>query len=51
MKSYKVKISHSASSDIENLSDFLLTVMSVEGARKYLDNMIAEVRSLEILAD
>lgn len=51
MKNYKVKISTSARLDIENLSDFLLTVMSVEGARRYLDTMIAEVYSLEILAD
>ena len=50
MKVYKVKISHKTWRDIEELSDFLLTVMSTEGARKYLDNMIAEVQSLSLLA-
>ncbi|MBR3412135.1 MAG: hypothetical protein IKG81_05550 [Bacteroidales bacterium] len=33
------------------MSDFLLTVISVEGARRYLDTMIAEVQSLAVLAD
>lgn len=51
MKNYRVKISNLARLDVESLSDFLFTVMSVEGARKYLDTMIAEVQSLGILAD
>ena len=33
------------------MSDFLLTVVSLEGARRYLDTMIAEVMSLSVFAD
>ena len=51
MKSYRLRISRRARLDIEALTDFLLTVMSIEGARKYLDNMIAEVQSLTLFAD
>ncbi|MBP3762716.1 MAG: type II toxin-antitoxin system RelE/ParE family toxin [Bacteroidales bacterium] len=51
MKVYSVKISRKAWGDVEMLSDFLLTVMSVAGARKYLDTMIFEVQSLAVFAD
>ncbi len=51
MKSYRLRISRRARLDIEDLTDFLLTVMSVEGARRYLDMMIAEVQSLSVYAD
>lgn len=51
MKNYMVKISRKAQRDVEELSDFLLTVISVEGARKYLDTMISEVMSLSVFAD
>ena len=45
MKVYKVEIDASAREDIEDLSDFLATKMSLEGARRYLDTMIQEVLS------
>lgn len=51
MRSYTVKISRRAQRDVEDLSEFLLTVISVEGARRYLDTMIAEVMSLAVFAD
>ena len=51
MKTYRVRISRKAWRDIEELSDYLLMVISIEGARKYLDTMIAEVQSLALLAD
>ena len=51
MRSYTVRISRKARRDVEDLSDFLLTVMSMEGARKYLDTMIDEVMSLSVFAD
>lgn len=51
MKVYRVRISRKAWLDVEELSDYLLTVISKEGARKYLDTMIAEVQSLALFAD
>ena len=51
MKKYTVKVSKKAQRDIEDLSNFLLTVISMEGARRYLDTMIAEVMSLSVFAD
>ena len=51
MRTYRVRISRKAWRDVEELSDFLLTVISIEGARKYLDTMIAEVQSLALFAD
>ena len=51
MKSYRLRISRRARLDIEDLTDFLLTVMSIEGARRYPDMMIAEVQSLSVYAD
>lgn len=51
MKVYKVEIDASAREDIEDLSDFLATKMSLEGARRYLDTMIQEVLSLSVYAD
>ena len=50
MKNYTVKVSKKAQRDIEDLSNFLLTVISMEGARRYLDTMIAEVMSLSVFA-
>ena len=51
MKNYRIRISRKAQRDVEELSDFLLTVLSKEGARRYLDTMIAEVMSLALFAD
>ena len=50
MRSYTVKISRKAQYDVEDLTDFLLSVMSKEGARRYLDMMIAEIMSLSVFA-
>ena len=51
MKNYRIRISRKAQRDVEELSDFLLTVLSKEGARRYLDTMIAEVMPLALFAD
>ena len=51
VKNYRVKISRKVQRDVEELSDFLLTVLSKEDARRYLDTMIAEVMSLALFAD
>lgn len=51
IRNYKIKISHSAQNDIENLSDFLLLVKNPDSARKYLDTMIAEIQLLSLFAD
>lgn len=48
---YKVKISRSAMRDMDNLENFLKSVMSQSGANKYINNMIAEVQSLALFAD
>ena len=51
MKNYRVRISRRAWSDIEDLTDFLLTLKYPDSARKYLDTMMAEVQSLALFAD
>ncbi len=51
MTVYKVKISQSAMRDMDDLEDYLTSVMSRFGANKYIDNMIAEVQSLSVYAD
>ena len=51
MTVYKVRISHSAMRDMDDLEYFLKSVMSQSGANKYIDNMIAEVMSLSVFAD
>lgn len=51
MRTYKVNISNQAKRDIEELSDFLLTVKSKDGARRYLDTMKSEVMTLSVYAD
>ena len=51
MTVYKVRISRSAMRDMDDLEDFLKSVMSQSGANKYIDNMIAEVQSLSVYAD
>lgn len=50
MITYKVLIRKSALSDLDNLLDFLKTVMSREGANRYVNIMVSEVQSLSILA-
>ena len=51
MKTYKVKIDRTAEADLHNLFRFLISVMSREGANRYIDTMVNEVQSLSILAD
>ena len=51
MTVYKVRISRSAMRDMDDLEDFLKSVMSQSGANRYIDNMIAEVQSLSVYAD
>ena len=51
MTVYKVRISRYAMRDMDDLEDYLKSVMSQIGANKYIDNMIAEVQSLVVYAD
>lgn len=51
MKTYKVKIERTAEADLHNLFRFLVSLMSREGANRYIDTLITEVQSLSILAD
>lgn len=51
MRNYTVRISRKAQHDVEELSEFLLTVISIESARRYLETMIAEVMSLTVFAE
>ena len=48
---YKVNISSSAKADLKNLALFLLQMMSIDGANKYLYTMQLEIMSLSVLAD
>ena len=50
MITYKVLIRKSALIDLDNLLDFLKTVMSQEGANHYIDVMVSEVQSLSVFA-
>lgn len=50
MITYKVLIRKSALIDLDNLLDFLKTVMSQEGANHYIDVMVSEVQSLSFFA-
>ena len=51
MTVYKVKFSSAVRRDIGELFDFLISVMSREGANRYIDTMVAEVKSLALFAD
>lgn len=51
MTTYKIRIDDSAESDLRNLFEFLISVMSRDGANRYIDVIINEVLSLSILAD
>ena len=48
---YKVKLRESALRDLAELRDYLKTVMSREGAHRYVSNMRDEVQSLSVYAD
>ena len=51
MTIYRVRVEHSALTDIRELQQFLLSVMSREGAHRYLDAMNGEMMSLSVFAD
>lgn len=51
MKTYNLKLKETAEADIHGLFGFLIVVMSQDGANRYIDTMMNEVRSLSILAD
>lgn len=51
MTTYKVRIDEGVDLDLQELYAFLTTVMSVEGASRYIDSMLAEVMSLSVFAD
>lgn len=50
MKTYRVKMSPAALADIDHLSDFLVSIMSVEGSWRYKEIMRQEVQSLSVFA-
>ena len=51
MTMYKIRIDDSAESDLRHLFDFLINVMSRDGANRYIDMITNEVLSLSILAN
>jgi plasmid stabilization system protein ParE len=51
MTIYQVEIDESARNDLSNLLTFLKTVMSREGALRYIDVMVEEVQSLSLFAE
>lgn len=51
MTTYKIRIDASAEFDLKHLFGFLVSVMSREGANRYIDVIMNEVLSLSILAD
>ena len=51
MRVYEVRIKRAAMRDLADLEDYLKTVMSQEGANRYIDIMITEVLSLAVFAD
>lgn len=51
MTTYKIRIDDSAESDLRHLFDFLINVMSRDGANRYIDMITNEDLSLSILAN
>ena len=51
MRTYKVEVARTAEMDIDELTDFLFTKLSREGAYRYLDIMGNEMQSLSVFAD
>ncbi len=51
MTTYKVRIDKSAESDLRDMFGFLISVMSRDGANRYIDMITNEVLSLSFLAD
>jgi len=50
MQIYEVRISHDALQDMARLQDFLLEMMSEDGAIRYANNMRAEIKMLSVFA-
>lgn len=50
MTIYNVRLHSSAMRDMDELEEYLKSVMSQIGANKYIDTMIAEVMSLSVFA-
>ena len=51
MQIYEVRISHGARVDMAELRKFLKTMMTVEGAVRYANNMREEIKMLTLYAD
>lgn len=51
MTIYNVRLHSSAMRDMDELEEYLKSVMSQIGANKYIDTMIAEVMSLSVFAN
>ena len=51
MTVYKVEVASTVYEDIEDLKEFLRSVMSQEGAHRYIDVMNGEMMSLSVFAD
>ena len=51
MKVYRVEIGKSVLADVDELKSFLRSVMSREGAHRYIDAMYGELMSLSVCAD
>ena len=51
MTTYKVRIDKSTESDLRDMFGFLISVMSRDGANRYIDMITNEVLSLSFLAD
>ena len=51
MQIYEVRISHGARVDMAELRKFLKSMMTVEGAIRYANNMREEIKMLALYAD
>ena len=51
MTVYKVEIDESVREDVEGLKQFLRSVMSREGAHRYIEAIYGEMMSLSVFAD
>ena len=51
MTVYKVEIDESVREDVEDLKQFLRSVMSREGAHRYIEAIYGEMMSLSVFAD
>lgn len=51
MQIYEVRISHGARADMAELRKFLKSMMTVEGAIRYANNMREEIKTLAVYAE